>query len=254
MIDAKVQRKCFVLYQQWASLYKNTPGLYRLASLYRELPRARAASLSKHGEASNYSSSASGHSRNKSSSDALYGARHNPEYSSSLTTGPGSTMSRSRKSFSLAKEEPKMLETIATASVASTNLLNTLKRINNGTQRVSENPEAVRNVEICKNLRRQVLEYIQLVESEQYIGSLLGANDELVKALRAFNIADRVVNDDSDSEQGNPSTQLPSVAGLHLGGIPGPMSSKKGKNRQLQQVSTIDDKYIIQVLIGKGNK
>ena len=135
-----------------------------------------------------------------------------------------------------------MLETIASASVASTNLLNTLKRINNGKQRVSENPEAVRNVDVCKNLRRQVLEYIQLVESEQYIGSLLGANDELVKALRAFNITDRGIDDDSDSEQGDSSERLPAAAAAaatatRLEGLSGPKAFNQEKSRSRQQVS-----------------
>ena len=247
MIDAKVQNKCYVLYQQWASLYKDTPGLYRLASLYRDLPRARAASLSKHGESADYTSWALSHSRNKSSTDALPSTKHNSRHSSSMT-GPSSSTSRNRKFFSLAKEEPKMLETIASASVASTNLSNALKRVNNGKQRVSENREVVKNMDICKNLRRQILEYIQLVESEQYIGSLLGANDELVKALKGYNIADRGIDDDSDSEQDDQSGRLRSMAGLRLDSNSGTKSLAIEKNRPRHQVITMLFKLVVQKL------
>lgn len=132
-----------------------------------------------------------------------------------------------------------MLESIASASVASTNLLNDLKRINNNEQRVSENQEAVRDVQICNGLRRQILEYIQLVESEQYIGSLLEANDKLVKAVRAYNIIDRGVDDDSDSGPENVTSQTHALAGLQLDSNSGKGASKAEKNRLRLQVRII---------------
>ena len=238
MVDTKVKRKCYALYRQWETLYMNTPGLYGLATLSQGLSRPRTASLSNTGETVNGRSWASGHSRNKSSSDILNATRSNTKYPSS-TTGPSSSTLRSRKAFNLAKEEPKMLETIASASVTSTNLLNNLKRINNNKQRVSDNHEAVRDVAICNTLRRQILEYIQLVESEQYIGSLLEANDKLVKAVRAYNITDRGVDDDSDSEPENTSSQTHALAGLQLDGNSGKGSSRTEKNKLRFQVREI---------------
>lgn len=102
--------------------------------------------------------------------------------------------------FNLEKEKHQLLETIASANVASTNLLNALQLINREVQRVSDNPEVMQRFETCKLLRRQILRYIQLVESEQYIGGLLSANDELVKGLMAFEIMDKSIDDDSDSD------------------------------------------------------
>ena len=93
-----------------------------------------------------------------------------------------------------------MLQAIAGASVASTNLTNSLKLINRETQRVSEDTTCVHRFDTCKLLRRQILRYIQLVESDQWIGSLLTANDELVKALMAYEVMDKSVDDDSDSD------------------------------------------------------
>ena len=39
------------------------------------------------------------------------------------------------------------------------------------------------------------------MESEQWLGSLIHANDELVSALMAFEVLDKSVEDDSDSEE-----------------------------------------------------
>ena len=93
-----------------------------------------------------------------------------------------------------------MTNCIARASIASTNLLNGLQLVNRETERVSENTEVVARFETCKSLRRQILLYIQHVESDEWIGSLVNANDELVKALTAYAIMDQSIDNDSDSD------------------------------------------------------
>lgn len=106
-----------------------------------------------------------------------------------------------RRPFDLEKEKPQITATIAQASIASTGLLNTLKLLNREAgQTPSTSPDAATRFETCKLLRRQVLRYIQHIESEQWIGSLLNANDELVKALMAFEVLEKGIDDDSDSE------------------------------------------------------
>lgn len=78
--------------------------------------------------------------------------------------------------------------------------MNSLKLINRESKRVSEDQETVNRFETCKLLRRQVLRYIQYVESEQWLGSLIHANEGLVEALMAFEVLDKDLEDDSDSD------------------------------------------------------
>ena len=96
--------------------------------------------------------------------------------------------------------------------------MNTMKLINREHQRVSANPDAVQGFDSCKRLRRQVLAYLQHIESGDLLGGLLHANDELVEALMAYEILDKSLEDDSDSEEdpddGEPSRAL---AGLSMG-------------------------------------
>ena len=108
---------------------------------------------------------------------------------------------RDSRSFNLEKERPQILRTLASASVASTNLLNAIKLVNRETHRVSEDAEAVSRFEQCKELRRRILRYIQLIESEEFLGSLIHANEELVSALMAFEVLDKSVDNDSDSDE-----------------------------------------------------
>ena len=213
MVDFDVRKKCQVLFTQWANAYKTTPGLERIANLYKELPkssRPQAARAKVLQETERFDSDSEtvpspvGRSRNSSSATP---SSANP-VTLTHTSAPSfssSKLSKSKKSgsskpFNLSREKENMTNTIAQSSIASTNLLNGLQLINRETERVSENPEVVRRFEACKGLRRKILYYIQHVESDDWIGSLVNANDELVKALTAYEINDRSIDDDSDSD------------------------------------------------------
>ncbi|OQU97701.1 GAT domain-containing protein [Cladophialophora immunda] len=102
--------------------------------------------------------------------------------------------------FNLEREKPNILQSIAASSVASTGLTNALRLVNRESQRVSDNAEVMKRFETCKQLRRQILRYIQFVETEEFLGGLIHANEELVNALMAFEVLDKSVDDDSDSE------------------------------------------------------
>lgn len=105
-----------------------------------------------------------------------------------------------RPKFNLAAEQEQMKIVIAEASIAATNLTNTLQTINRERERISDNQIAAHRFEECKQLRRKILRYIQHVEAEQWLGSLLNANDVLVIALMMFEQLDRSIDADSDSD------------------------------------------------------
>ncbi|CAI6098015.1 unnamed protein product [Clonostachys chloroleuca] len=105
-----------------------------------------------------------------------------------------------RKPFNLEAEKETMKVVIADATIHSTTLLNTMQSINRETQRISDNPKAVEEFEACKQLRRRVLRYIHRVEQEEWLGSLLNANDALVHSLMSFEQMDRSIDADSDSD------------------------------------------------------
>lgn len=109
-------------------------------------------------------------------------------------------LSISSKNFNLERERPEILQALAASSVASTNLLNALKLVNRETSRVSEDAECTSRFDKCKKLRHQILRYIQHIESEEFLGGLIHANEELVTALMAFEVLDKSVDYDSDSD------------------------------------------------------
>ena len=152
-------------------------------------------------------------SRDRSDSIPRVGEPSSPPISrklhSPVTLGQSSTFSPKKvkkdkkgkvKGFNLEREKPQILQGIAASSVASTGLNNSLRLVNRERERVSDNPEVMKRFETCKQLRRQILRYIQFVETEEFLGGLIHANEELVNALMAFEVMDKSVDDDSDSE------------------------------------------------------
>ena len=178
----------------------------RVTALYRQLPkRKQPASAAKAKVLQDGSHDQLGHSVSVSSGSGP----------TTILSSPKDKMGHNKKkkdkklsisglrdrSFNLDKERPEILKTLAASSVASTNLLNAIKLVNRETHRVSEDAEAASRFVQCKELRRRILRYIQHIESEEFLGSLIHANEELVSALMAFEVLDKSVDNDSDSDE-----------------------------------------------------
>ncbi|KAL2870325.1 LSB5 family protein [Aspergillus lucknowensis] len=204
--DPLVKEKCKQLFGQWAVSYKDTPGMERVTALYKQLPKrkqpANQAKAKVLRDVGNTTEPQLGHTVSVSAGNGPSTVLSSPKHSSSKALKKEKKEKKLyNRSFNFEKEKPEMLQTLASSSVASTNLLNALKRVNRETHRVSEDAEVLNRFETCKQLRRQILRYIQHVESEEYLGSLIHANEELVSALMAFEVLDKSVDYDSDSDQ-----------------------------------------------------
>ncbi|KAI8963181.1 hypothetical protein F5Y11DRAFT_320083 [Daldinia sp. FL1419] len=237
--DPDVKKKCSELFRGWAAEYKNTPGLERIAMLYKELPRrkqvvtqAKSKVLREteqdpfrdsEDEAEQTPVSPTSPSQASSSrqpvtypqpSQTVQSFSHvksqSGSGSSSFFSGSSKDKDKKKKEkerskrkhkpFNLEAEKDAMKVAIAESSIAATNLTNALQSINRERERISENTAAVERFETCKKLRRKILRYIHHVEDEQWLGGLLHANDELVVALMTYEQLDRSIDADSDSE------------------------------------------------------
>ncbi|EMR63026.1 putative vhs domain-containing protein [Eutypa lata UCREL1] len=232
--DPDVKKKCSELFRGWAAEYKNTPGLERVAVLYKELPRRKQvvtqdkSKVLRETEQDPFRDSEDEEDKQKALSPTATSSRQPVTYPQPAQTvqsfshtkspsgsGSGSFFSSSSKDkkkkdkdkgkkkskpFNLEAEKDSMKVAIAESSIAATNLVNALQSINREQERISDNATAVQRFEICKKLRRKVLRYIHHVEDEQWLGGLLHANDELVMALMTFEQLDRSIDADSDSD------------------------------------------------------
>ncbi|KAJ5090134.1 hypothetical protein N7532_008818 [Penicillium argentinense] len=202
--DPLVKQKCKVLFGQWAVTYKDTPGMSKVTALYKQLPKRKQpatqakAKVLREG-ANNPKEAPMGHTVSVSAGNGPSTTLSSPKQKKSKDKKE-KKLSIVSRSFNLERERPEILQTLASASVASTNLLNALKLVNRETTRVSEDAECISRFNICKKLRHQILRYIQHIESEEFLGGLIHANEELVTALMAFEVLDKSVDYDSDSD------------------------------------------------------
>ncbi|KAK6851262.1 Protein lsb5 [Apiospora arundinis] len=212
--DPEVKKKCSELYRGWAAEYKGTPGLERIAALYKELPRRKQVVTQEKSKVIRETDQ-DPFRDSEDEQEQQSKASSTPQASSSQTPvsypQPAGTVqsfshvksnskSGKKKPFNLEAEKASMKVAIADSSIAATNLNNALQSINREKERISDNALALERFEACKKLRRKILRYIHHVNDEEYLGGLLHANDELVTALMTFEQLDRSIDADSDSD------------------------------------------------------
>jgi hypothetical protein len=115
-------------------------------------------------------------------------------------TSSKSEKKSSYKPIDFNKERPAILQTIASSQQSATNLTNALKRLNRETHNPEDDAQIQQLYKQCRQLRKDVLIYIQRTESEEWIGTLINANDELVQSLGHYERALKPVEQDSDSD------------------------------------------------------
>ena len=108
--------------------------------------------------------------------------------------------SSSYKPINFDKESHLITQTIAASQQSATNLTNALKRLNRETHHPEDDPQIQQLYRQCRKLRKDVLIYIQRTESEEWIGTLINANEELVQSLEHYEKALKPVEQDSDSD------------------------------------------------------
>ncbi|KAI1265337.1 hypothetical protein F5Y18DRAFT_49231 [Xylariaceae sp. FL1019] len=214
--DPDVKKKCLELFSSWAREYKTTPGLERVAALYKELPRRKQVVTQERSkvireteqdpfrdsedEAEKQQAPPASHAPQASTSRPPVSFQQSSQTSSSHSrtrsaSGSGLRFSISSKDkkkkdknktkskpFDLAASKDSMKVAIADSSIAATNLSNALQGIDREKERLSENAGAVQRFEDCKRLRREIVRYIRHVANLPLTGEDEGWLDGLLQA------------------------------------------------------------------------
>jgi len=91
-----------------------------------------------------------------------------------------------RAPFDFEKEKPLVLGSIVEASQASSNLVNAITLVNQEKESLLSNERVQECLAKAKQARKPVVRYIQLVENEELIGTLIEANDRIINALEMY--------------------------------------------------------------------
>lgn len=242
--DPLVKAKCRQIFGQWAETFKDAPDMAKIRALYRQLPKRKqpttqAKTKVRREDPNNSDDHPIGHVVSVSAGTGPSTVLGSPKLKSkSKKDKKKKAAPSSGGNFDLEKERPALFKALAASSVASTDLLNALKLVNREAHRVGEDPECIRRFKVCKDLRHQILRYIQYVESEEFLGGLIHANEELVTALMTFDVLDRSVDDDSDSEneilegRGHNRNMSDGLAGLNINSPTSPRAAPLASSSQ----------------------
>lgn len=104
------------------------------------------------------------------------------------SSGSGNTV----RVFNFEKAKPKIIEEIAVANQNSNNLTNALKLINTSEERweidLQHDKRLQEYRDKCEESKKRIVRYARLVENEEWIGTLLATNEELLKALDMYDV------------------------------------------------------------------
>lgn len=237
--NAKVRKKAQGLYIGWAQNFKGVRGYERLVALYKQVPvrsrkpRPQPKYLSNdlrdleedededeerersHGSNDGQDSRRRNNNHNdyyddnagEGSSRGSHRPPPVPPSSAKPSKGKKKPLTKSNKSapapmpkINLIKERPLIQRVLADSGTASTNLINALTLINWERELSTENKAATDGFKRCRTLRKSVLRYIHSIESDEFLGPLIHANEELITALKKYDEMSRPPDYDSDSE------------------------------------------------------
>ncbi|KAK0208837.1 hypothetical protein DFS33DRAFT_1414243 [Desarmillaria ectypa] len=119
------------------------------------------------------------------------------------------------KPITLLQEKPKVLSSIVDASQASSNLVNAITLVNRETDNLQTNERVQECLSKAKLARKQIVRYIQLVENEELIGTLIETNERVINALESY---DNVLNAPAKKANDSADTLSAPLAKVHLTG------------------------------------
>lgn len=91
-----------------------------------------------------------------------------------------------RAPFDFEKEKPQILNAIANASQAANNLVNAITLVNAETDSLKTNERVQECLDKSKLSRKPIVRYIQLVENEELIGTLIDTNERIIASLEMY--------------------------------------------------------------------
>ncbi|KAI6136453.1 hypothetical protein F5141DRAFT_1185419 [Pisolithus sp. B1] len=200
--DSEVRGKLAKVLSSWSVQYRGNASLSHVASLYTQCDDLHRSS--QHGAATKRaevdkmlqnawltSDSTEQKKKDKEAKEAKEAAKRKAKQEKAEAKHKAEeearrSKDRPRRRFDFDKEKPQIINSIANASQASSNLINAMKLVNPDEESVATNSHVKDRVEMAKAARKSIVRYIQLVENEEMIGTLIAANEQVIAAIQLY--------------------------------------------------------------------
>lgn len=186
--DKKVKKRLLIVLASWNDQFKSEPSMASVAGLYKQTRRERddrAQKLDSLGlpdvealerEAKRKAKQQREKDKEQQRLEEIDRRRKEKEQKNKPKRAP----------FDFEKEKPLVLGSIVEASQASSNLVNAITLVNQEKESLVTNERVQTCLANAKQARKAVVRYIQLVENEELIGTLIETNDRIIAALEMY--------------------------------------------------------------------
>ncbi|KAF8323125.1 seryl-tRNA synthetase [Clavulina sp. PMI_390] len=211
MTDTRVKKKLMSVLASWHRQFKDNARMSAVAGLYqaagggeKKAPSKPAVDTAKLEEARKRAEQEAQErlARKKAEAQAREQAKAKAKADKAKARSPTSPTQPQtrRKPFNMQEEKPKVLASISTASQASNNLVNALKLVNREKESIETNARVQECLAEAKATRKTIVRYIQLVDDESFIGTLIDSNERIISALELYDHMLKSADADSDDE------------------------------------------------------
>ncbi|KAH9950900.1 seryl-tRNA synthetase [Amylocystis lapponica] len=201
--DPKVKKKLVSVLTAWHSQFKDDPGMSLVANLYKQCKIGESRRVSTHQPTLFDAYNAETEERRKreeeerrrkeeeklktkEEKERLKAAKEKSRKDEEAKKKRAAKGKVPRKVFNFEQEKPQVLTAIASASQASSNLVNAITLVNTEHDSLQSNERVQECLANAKQVRRQIVRYIQLVENEDMIGTLIETNDRIIAAIESY--------------------------------------------------------------------
>ncbi|KAI0257152.1 hypothetical protein BJV78DRAFT_1160636 [Lactifluus subvellereus] len=202
--DRKVKKKVLAVLASWSRQFKDDRSAAGIAGLYRQIKPAEPPRRSDTNREALAEHEREAEQKRKEKEEAKLKAkqeRRRLEEEARQKKAASKRMSVIRKQFDFEQEKPQVLTAIANASSAANNLMNAITLVN------TENDDLLTNERVqewllrSKQARKSIVRYIQLVEDEEIIGTLIETNDRIIAALESYDKLSKPIVTEKDVEE-----------------------------------------------------
>jgi len=216
--DLKVKKKVLGVLASWSRQFKDDRSAAAIAGLYRQVkppepPRRPAVDREQLAEREREAEQKriAKVTKRKAKEDRL-----KLEEEARRKKAASRTTNTARKPFDFEQEKTQVMTAIASASSAANNLANAITLVNTENDSLLTNERVQECLVKAKQSRKIIVRYIQSVEDEEIIGTLIDTNDRIITALESYNKLSKPNVSEQDVEEVRQGLEAADIAGSEV--------------------------------------
>jgi len=197
----------------WSRQFKDDRGAAGIASLYRQVKPGDSASEANREALVERERESEKRRKEKEEAKRKTKEKRREEARSNKAASRTAT---SRGQFNFEEEKPQVLTAIANASSAANNLVNAIMLVNTEYDSLLSNKRVQECLVRAKQIRKVIVRYIQQVENEEVIGTLIESNERIIAALQSYDKLSKPNVTEKDVEDVQQGLEAVHIAGSEV--------------------------------------